>query len=281
VLARLYSLIASAALTLSACERPARDERHLEPRTGRPYRLIVPRSAPPGPRPVLFALHAYATAPEVLVDAYSLVLLSAAHGFVLVVPEGRRDALGNPHWNASPACCGEGPRTDDLAYLRAVLSDLERHTPVDASRVAAIGVSNGAFMAQRWAAEAGGELGAVVSICGAHAAPSEHGTRPVSLLHVHGTDDAVVRYGGGEMGGAPYPSVEQTLAFWRSRARCADTPQVERRHTLLLEAVDISTWQGPEAVVSLWRVGGGDHRLRAVRFYSAELVAFLAHAVGG
>jgi polyhydroxybutyrate depolymerase len=281
VLSRLCALVASAALTLSACERPARDERLVEPRTGRPYRLIVPRGAPAGARPVLFALHAYATAPEVLVDAYSLVLLSAAHGFVLVVPEGQRDTLGNPHWNASTACCGIGPRTDDLDYLRAVLRDLERHTPVDMARVAAIGVSNGAFMAQRWAAEADGELGAVVSICGAQAAPSQPGTRAVSLLHVHGTDDEVVEYEGGEMNGAPYPGVEQTIAFWRSRARCAGTPRVGRRHTLLLEPIDITSWQGPEAVVSLWKVGGGDHRLRAVRFYAAELVAFLAHSLGG
>jgi poly(3-hydroxybutyrate) depolymerase len=90
-----------------------------------------------------------------------------------------------------------------------------------------------------------------------------------------------VEYEGGEMNGAPYPDVEQTLAFWRTRDRCADAPRVERRHTLLLEPIDISTWQGPAAVVCLWKVGGGDHRLRAVRFYAAELVAFLSRALSG
>jgi polyhydroxybutyrate depolymerase len=259
----------------------SRDERVVEPRTGRSYRVIVP----PGddaPRPVLFALHAYATKPDVLVDAYQLVLLSRMAGFVLVVPEGRLDALGNPHWNASAACCGRGARHDDLGYLEAVLDDAAKRTAIDRERVAAIGVSNGAFMAQRWACAERADLAALVSVSGAFAGPDDPkciNAGPVSVLHVHGTEDQVVRFDGGDFDGRRYPSVEQTIAAWRAHDRCAVAPERSRSFTPTLERIDISTYRGPQATVRLWRIEGGSHNMPALRLFAWKMVSFLRDAM--
>jgi len=229
---------------------------------------------------VLFALHAYATDPGVLVRAYALARRAVAkRGFILVVPEGIRDADGKPFWNASAACCGTGrQRPDDVEYLHRVLEDLRRRAAVDPERVYAIGVSNGAFMAHRWACAPSGDLRAIVSVSGAAQGPDDPACTPsvpVSVLHIHGDADQTVRYTGGGADGARYPSAPESVEFWRSANGCRREATVTRRRSFPFGSLRVDSWSGPRARVVLWTVDGGAHHMPWLRFHAEEMFNFL------
>jgi len=86
----------------------------------------------------------------------------------------------------------------------------------------------------------------------------------------------VVRYQGGTMNGAPYPSARAGIDAWRARSHASSAPVKTRRRTLFFEPVAVERFDAPEARVALWTVEGGDHGLRALRFFAPELVAFLS-----
>lgn len=269
---------------LFGCEPRPAPRRFSEPTSERPYRVFAPQGRDArGSKAVLFALHAYATAPDVLVESYALVRQAAERGWLLVVPEGLRDAQGKVHWNASSACCGEGPRQDDLAYLRAVLRDVGSHYRVDKTRVYALGVSNGGFMAHRWACSPEGELAGIVSIAGAAQGPDDPPCRPgrsVNVVEVHGTEDGVILYAGSHGGSNRYPSATEGARRWAALNGKSGPSVVSHRRSLFLEPIKIESWNSGNARVSLWSIDGGDHLLRSARYLVSEFLDAIASTAG-
>src|SRR5205823_916323 len=108
--------------------------------------------------------------------------------------------------------------------LRAVIEEIGRQFAVDPKRVHLIGVSNGAFMAYRMACQSADLIAGIVSDAGvtfldpSRCAPSQ----PVNILHIHGTADDTVFYGGGAAASAAgfpanmpaFPGALQTVQIW-------------------------------------------------------------------
>ncbi len=278
--------LAATLAALAACESGVRGAVFIEPASGRRYTVFTPRRAPGRASPVLFALHAHATDPEVLVGAFALERRAVARrGWILVVPQGTGDADGHLSWNASAACCGTGPDgPDDVGYLHRVLEDLRRHAAVDPGRVYAIGESNGAFMAHRWACAGAKDLRAIVSISGAAPGPDDSPcapAAPVSVLQIHGDQDRIIRFEGGRLGRGRYPSVRESVETWRRLDLCEPTPRTVRRWRLFLGASRMESWSCPRAQVALWTVEGGAHHIRSLRFSADEILDFLTAAPAG
>jgi polyhydroxybutyrate depolymerase len=220
------------------------------------------------PAPVLFSLHAYATQPGVIDDSLGLAEVAVEQrGYILVTPRGHVDSNGNPFWNGTRACCDADRREpDDLAYLRAVLADVRGRYAVDPARVHAVGISNGGFMAQRWACEPAGDITGIISISGVGPGapdPACQPSRPVTLVQIHGDADDVIRYDGGTLNGFAYPSVRQNIESWTKLAGCAAGTQAARKEwrDFGLTVVD-ETWTCGRARVTHWRALGGAHNLR-------------------
>jgi polyhydroxybutyrate depolymerase len=214
--------------------------------------------------PLLFALHPYGTEPGVIDDNLELEHEAVVRrGFVLVTPRGHTDSAGNPFWNATRACCDHDRHgADDVGYLRSVLADVRTRYSVDPKRVFAVGVSNGGFMAQRWACEPGGDLSGIISISGVgpeKAEPECRPSRPVSVVHIHGDRDDVISYQGGILRGRAYPSAPDTVDRWARLDRCAAPAQREWRDFGLRVVEEARDCDG--ARVTLWRVLGGPHNL--------------------
>jgi polyhydroxybutyrate depolymerase len=262
-------------------DRGVVESRHVEPLTNRPYRIFTRADHDAGrAAPVLFALHAYSSTSDIVLDG--LRLRSCAvfrRGWVLVVPEGTRDATGNPFWNATAGYSGRGPRTvDDLGYLRAVLTQVRARFAIEPARVYAVGVSNGAFMAVRWAAESGGDLRGIACLSGGGLGPDDppySPTVPVRVLQIHGTEDDEVLFDGGRGPNGAYPSVLETNTAWRSICSAHDPPRSERRRSFVQGPTHRQTWRGERGDVALWIVEGGGHHLYGVRWMMDDVLDFL------
>jgi polyhydroxybutyrate depolymerase len=123
----------------------------------RRYLIHVPAHADPSaPRPVVLVLHGAADDAVDNRDWLGLDDMADREGFLAVYPDGTGPFAGRLHmWNSGD-CCGSAQwnGVDDVGFLLAVLDDVSERTAVDATRVYATGLSNGAMMAYRLAAEA-------------------------------------------------------------------------------------------------------------------------------
>ncbi len=186
----------------------------------RPYRLVVPAGYDGGTAvPFVMLLHGY-TATGLQQDAYfRMSELAQARTFILATPDGLVDGLGSHYWNATDYCCGfNTQRTDDVAYLTAILDDVETRFRVDTKRVFFVGHSNGGFMSHRMACDRSNRIAAIVSLAGAQwKMPSLcQPSQPVSVLQVHGDLDATILY----PGTAAYPGARETVSTWATLNGC-------------------------------------------------------------
>ena len=124
----------------------------------------------------------------------------------------------------TPPECGE-PREcdwcscyDDVAFVVALLDELEESLCVDLDRVFATGMSNGAMLVHRLGCDLSGRFAAIAPIVGTIAkgfscAPGSD--PPISMINFYGTRDQVVRFDG-EPGedGFMYTPTSQVMAEW-------------------------------------------------------------------
>jgi len=179
------------------------------------------------PAPLLLLLHGY-TSSGAAQDGYLGVSEQAAsRGLYVLLPDGTANAKGERFWDATPACCNfTDPPVDDVGYLRDLVLEAIEDRPIDPNRVYVLGHSNGGFMAYRLACELADEVAAIAVLAGSDL-PGDDGcepSRPVSVLHLHGTDDRVIPYNGGRTV-APFPGAVEVVARWARRAGC-DQPVV-------------------------------------------------------
>lgn len=202
------------------------------------YRLYVPTGyRADRPAPLLVALHGGGGSMDHMGhdDAYGLLSFAERTGQVLLLPNGvsrlRSGKLAT--WNAGN-CCGSArdAQVDDVGYIRAVVERVQGQLSIDARRIRATGMSNGAMMAYRLACELPGLFSAVVAVAGTdntrHCTPAQ----PVAVLHIHARNDRHVLYEGGAGPDAvdrslitDFRSVPDTVARWVERNRCVTTPQ--------------------------------------------------------
>jgi len=200
--------------------------------------------------------------------------LADREGFLVVYPYGTgrfREKLLT--WNAG-TCCGyaERNKVDDVGFIAALLDDLGARTPYDRSRVYATGLSNGAMMAYRLAAELSDRIAAIAPVAGGMVVRKFAPRRPVPVMHIHSVDDPRALYAGGL--GPPFPfttsrvmhpPVESTISQWVEADGCGKTPrETERREWRSDGAVHtasrfvFSGCRGGAEVV-LWKLTGAGH----------------------
>jgi polyhydroxybutyrate depolymerase len=159
------------------------------------------------PLPIVFASHGLAQGPNMMIAGSDFVPKADAEGFVVVFPDGEGNA-----WNAGDCC---GGADDDVDYFRAMLEHVRRDLGVcvDRTRVYATGLSNGGFMSYRLACEASDLFAAVAPVAGALVISKEACEaaieRPVPVLAIHGTSDAIVQYDYAATGMSAVRSVEE------------------------------------------------------------------------
>lgn len=184
----------------------------------RSYRLYEPAGKPASP-PLVVVLHGYSGSARQVERDYGWDELADSAKFVVAYPDGLDRA-----WNVDgETCCGRPGRegVDDVAFISAVVADVAKHLGADPARIYVSGMSNGGIMSYTLAcatdifAAIGPVAGTQLNRC-----PNP---RPTSVMHIHGTADRLVPYGGGQgFSVINGPSVPNVNAFWRNVDQCAN-----------------------------------------------------------
>jgi polyhydroxybutyrate depolymerase len=240
---------------------------------GRPrrYRVYIPPSYDPAaPTPAVLSFHGYGSN-ETEQEALSRMSQEAdAQGFIAVYPRGLNQTeitgTADPRyedtrsWNAG-VCCGPSQlsRVDDVAFVDALLADLDTRVCLDTKRIYATGLSNGGFFSYRLACERAGQIAAIAPVAGMAGFEPCSPVRPVSVMHFHGTDDQIIYYQGGNnlFIGGPYTSAQDSVEGWVNRNACTGNPL----GTYDQGDSSCSTYTrcGQDTAVTLCTVQGGGH----------------------
>jgi len=186
----------------------------------RQYILYVPELLPQDVQPPLvFVLHGFTQSAESIMNYSGFNAIADAEGFVLAYANG----VGNG-WNTNSGFPG-GSTADDVGYISALTDVLHDELDVDTTRVYSCGFSAGGFMSHRLACELGYRIRAIAAVGGTMSSAAFNACTPatqVPVLHIHGTSDAVVSYGGGFANVA----VEEVMGLWAERNGCDAAPVI-------------------------------------------------------
>ena len=186
-----------------------------------PAILVMPLEPIEG-NPLIVSLHGFGgnSADHALYVPFHERVLD--EGFGLILPNGIRNEDGQRFWNPTdPGASSSKASQDDYAYLSHII--IEAQMLKDFGPVYIFGYSNGGFMAYYLACKGLPGLRAVASLAGTSYIDDSscEGAAPVSVLHIHSADDAVVLFDGAEGKDGPgYAGAEDMLHRWGARAGC-------------------------------------------------------------
>jgi polyhydroxybutyrate depolymerase len=158
---------------------------------------------------------------------------------------------------------------DDVGFAAALLDDLAARTSIDPQRVYATGMSNGAMMAHRVAAELPGRFAAIATVAGemVFTGTPRHG---VPVLDIHSVDDPRAPYTGGL--GPPFPMtnnrvlhppVSETLARWSAANGCKGEPRAAETRKgsgpVAAHTATLLVYQGCSVPLEHWKLTGAGH----------------------
>ncbi|MEZ4403819.1 MAG: hypothetical protein R3B06_27600 [Kofleriaceae bacterium] len=248
----------------------------------RPVELQVPRDFDPAKTyPLLIILHGYGASGFLQQGYFKLNDVADTGQLLVLAPDGTTDASGKQFWNADPTCCDfGGADVDDVAYVGGLIDDVQAAWPV--AQVALLGHSNGAFMAYRMACERADVIGAIAGLAGHATSLPCTPTRPVSVLHIHGTMDETVPYESGTFNGVPSPGAVDSVAAWATRNGCTGTPATAGTKDLVTNlagaetTVSVTGGCPADGAADLWSVADGMHIPNLSAGFPTELLGWLA-----
>lgn len=177
---------------------------------GRNRTIIVyaPNDLPQN-RPLLISMHGSNQDARYQKDQANYEAVADTAKFVVVYPDGE-----NRSWDLGGM--------KDINFLLDIIDEMERRYAIDKNRVYLSGFSMGGMMTYYAATKIADRIAAFAPVSGyAIGGPNTASSRPIPLLHVHGTSDDVCSYSG----------VQGSIDAWVRRNGCKSTPTVEKPQT--------------------------------------------------
>lgn len=231
----------------------------------RSYLLYTPPSYKDGtPSALVMAFHGGRGQGRNMKSRTRLNAFAEKRGFLVVYP----DATGRRNWNDGREGVAAG--IDDIGFVRALIDHLQGQRSIDKDRIYATGLSNGAFFTQKLACLMPNQFAAFAPVAATMAKPLYERcdpAGPVSIMMIHGTDDAQVPWEGGEVQigerGA-IVSVQDAITFWARHNGCDLNPRIRSLPDRDPDdGTRVERWEYPNcrdgAEVVLIKVVGGGH----------------------
>src|SRR5262245_25377092 len=131
----------------------------------RSYRLHVPSGLDAArAAPLVLVFHGGGGTPEQIERESRFSELADRAGFVVAYPEGHRRS-----WNdgrGSDAVAAQRDGVDDVAFVRALIDAVSAQRRIDAKRIYATGISNGAMMSHRVGLALSPRIAAIAPVAG-------------------------------------------------------------------------------------------------------------------
>lgn len=185
--------------------------------------------------PVIISLHGGGGNADEFEQTAQLTETAEAAGMALIRVDGYSRSNDLRTWNAG-ACCGEArfDGVNHVAAIESILDAVSPRLPIDTSRIAAVGHSNGGMMAYRLGCQLSDRITHVVASAGylmdrnLDVDPPQRvfactPSQPVSLVHLHGLADACAPFEGGVGSGASSgerPPVSESIDQFRDINDC-------------------------------------------------------------
>jgi polyhydroxybutyrate depolymerase len=198
----------------------------------RTYVVHVPAVATPSKAwPVVLAFHGGGTNAETMIRFSGLSEKADQSGFVAVYPNGTGRSPRALTFNGGN-CCGYALRhgVDDVKFVGQLLDDLATVFAVDERRIFATGMSNGAILCYLLADQLADRIAAIAPVAGPMGSASCSPSRPVPIVHFHGTADEFAPYSGGHgrrsRTAVKFYSVDHTVGAWVKANGANPRPEV-------------------------------------------------------
>lgn len=197
-------------LMLAQIFGPKRGDRQFGSRT---YTMRLSQRSMVGKLPLIIALHGAGMTGLEMEKMTGLTPVALKNGMAVVYPDGSGSLFSRGFtWNAD-TCCGfaSSNKINDIAFLEDLIDELVRTYPIDGRAIFVTGISNGAMLAHKLAAEGKGKVKAFASVSGTLNKKPEKTPPMCSALLIHGdSDKSVPMDGGRELG------LDAAFKFWMS-----------------------------------------------------------------
>lgn len=231
--------------------------------SGREYIVDLPPSRGRG-APLLIVFHGGAQGAGHVRTYSGLSAPANARGYVVIYPSGTSGWAGFPTWNVG-VCCGAALKrnVDDVGFAEAIIADAAQRFGINQHRVFLTGISNGAMLDYRIAAERPDLVAGIAPIAGALVTRSTalHGSVPI--IDFHGDSDTFVKYEGGvgRFSHALFRSVPETLSLWAKQNGLGLTPKVTKLPDISPDGTRVERYEFGDGKAPLvhYRVIGGGH----------------------
>lgn len=277
----VVALIATVMALQQAASAPAMTAHTLETREGtRQYLVMQPPGAKDGVKPLLILLHGHGGSGEFMLGQRSIQgyssqgwqKLAEREQLLLIAPQGTIASDQQSAWNDCRGDASTNAKTDDVAFISALIDAAVREHRADPARVYVFGYSNGGGLAYRLGIELRPRLAAVAVQSTLMAANSscKPPASPLPIFISHGTQDDVMPYAGGAIGGADMQGrgtglgAEASVAIWRRLDGLPEQPVVYRFPQMNPSSATSATrfvWGDDPAglQVCFLRIDGGGH----------------------
>jgi len=201
----------------------------------RTYVLHIP-SAYDGktPSPLILDFHGIGGSGASELSSSPYPAITDPEGVVMAFPDGAKGPAGTA-WNVGPCCVAN---VDDVAFARALVTNIQETACIDSKRIYAVGVLTGGGMAYALACHAADVFAAVapaafdllkenVGDCN----PS----LPITVISFRGNGESRVPYAGGASSLVPgmqitFLGAVATFEQWAQLDRCAGAPSQDDDH---------------------------------------------------
>ncbi|MBX9668730.1 MAG: dienelactone hydrolase family protein [Candidatus Obscuribacterales bacterium] len=231
----------------------------------RDYMLHLPPSYDGSkPMPLVVVLHGFGQDGAKISNLSKMSETADREGFIVAYPNATK-WFGTQRlqaWDIDNGVAPPGTESNDVGFIKDLVSTLRSNLKIDDSRVFAAGYSNGGMLAYKLAGEMSETFSAIAVVSSGSSGREAIPANPVSVLSIHGTNDAVVPLGGLSEGytieslGVPHvQSQRESFETWSKRAGIKEPPTFDQNASLM-KARSVNRDTGAEIVTYIVRRGG-------------------------